>query len=91
MKILKEGTWKNPWSREFNCIVRECNATLLVEEKDLIAPECYDRDPRRYEFTCPVCGKKNDVPAKELPIRVKEALDAKRKVNARGSWGAYDD
>lgn len=81
MKILKEGNWKNPWSHEYVCNEKDCAATLLVDEADLMAPERYDNQAARYEFLCPVCGKKNDVPPKDLPLRIKEALDKKRKVN----------
>lgn len=82
MKIIKEGNWKNPWSREIVCSEKCCGATLLVEEVDLIAPACESNNiVSRYEFMCPVCAKKNDVPPKELPLRVREILDKKRVIN----------
>ena len=89
MKVLKEGNWKNPWSKEIDCSVKDCSATLLVEEKDLKAPTRYEDDSARYIFTCPVCGKDNDLSCKGLPNRVKETLDTKRTVH-RSSSGWRD-
>lgn len=78
MKVMKEGKWNVPWSHEYACST--CEAVLLVEESD-VKPTYNEM---KYHFVCCVCGKDTEVPHKDLPLRVKEALDKKRK------WSSYD-
>ena len=81
MKVLAEGTWKNPWSGEFVCPTKSCGAKLLVEEADVKARD-YSTG---YVYKCPICGKDNLVPTDDLPQRIKEVLDRVRKVSS-GDW-----
>lgn len=76
MKVLEEGKWKNPWSKEYVCQEKSCEAKLLVEEGDL-KPR-FDEYYKNY-FICPCCGKETDVPAKDLPPRVLEKANKRRK------------
>lgn len=78
MKILKEGKWNLPWSGTYACPT--CEAELLVEEKDVKAPDY----ATGFECACAVCGKRIPLPDKDLPLRIKEALNAKRKYSS--SW-----
>lgn len=75
MKVLKEGKWHVPWSMEMVCPESSCDATLLVEEVDLKPVD----NGTGYYSICAVCGHHVPVPAKDLPLRVKEVLDKKRK------------
>ncbi|OGF38049.1 hypothetical protein A2482_00375 [Candidatus Falkowbacteria bacterium RIFOXYC2_FULL_48_21] len=76
MKVLEEGKWKNPWSGEYVCCEKSCGAKLLVEENDLLAR--FDKTDENY-FVCPICGRENNVPRNDLPLRLKEKLNKKRK------------
>lgn len=80
MKILKEGTWENPWSHEFTCTENDCRAELLVEEADVKAPDYTDSN--RFTFECAVCGHTNVIPANGLPLRIKKTLNATRKYSS---------
>ncbi len=78
MKILEKGKWSVPWSKEYVCSEHSCETKLLVEESD-VHPVDYSRKYNDFYFVCPVCGAHVDVPVSDLPKRVKEALDKKRK------------
>jgi len=80
MKVLEEGNWKNPWSGEYVCCEKSCGAKLLLEENDLKTR--FDEDDKNY-FVCPVCGRENNVPSKDLPLRLKEKLNNKRGYHDR--------
>jgi len=73
MKVLKEGKWNVPWSGKYGCPT--CDAELLVEEAD-VKPvmDCW-----KYVADCMLCGKALDIPMNDLPLRVKESVDKKRK------------
>lgn len=76
MKVLKEGKWNLPWSGKAICPT--CDAELLVEEGD-VKPVDYGTG---YFCACGVCGKAIMIPDKDLPLRIKEALDKKRKYSS---------
>jgi predicted RNA-binding Zn-ribbon protein involved in translation (DUF1610 family) len=75
MKILEEGNWKNPWSKEYVCSQKQCGAKLLVEEQDVIAPDYRET----FNFMCPLCGNTNIIANSDLPQRIKSALERKRR------------
>jgi len=77
MKVLEEGKWKMPWSMEMVCAEKECGAKLLIEEGDVLPT--YNSSPARYEVVCAVCGSKLFVPPALIPLRVKTAVDKKKK------------
>lgn len=82
MKILKTGKWNNPWSGTFIC--ETCDAELLVEENDL-KPQGNETDSNYYN--CAECGKTNYIPKTQIPLRVLEMLNSKRKYwNSGDSW-----
>ncbi len=78
MKVIKEGKWNNPWSVEVVCPEPDCGATLLVEEKDVVAEGDRYYDCKGYYVLCPVCGKKVTVPAASVSPRVKRAAQDRR-------------
>ena len=80
MKVLKEGKWNVPWSTEKVCST--CEATLLVEESDVKATDY----ATTYHFVCVVCGKVNYIDHKELPLRVCEEKEKKRKYSSSSDW-----
>jgi hypothetical protein len=75
MKILEQGIWKKPWSLEIRCDERSCGAKLLIEEGDIRAID-YDHD---YYVLCPICKHQMRIVAKDIPLRVSEPADKKRK------------
>lgn len=79
MKVLKEGKWNLPWSGKATCPT--CEAELLVEESDV--KPTYNKTT--YFCDCAVCGKPIDLSAKDLPLRLKETVDKKRKWSS-SSW-----
>ncbi len=81
MKVVKEGKWHVPWSGEYAC--KTCEAVLLVEESDV--KPTYDACGRFY-FTCAICGKDSDLPGKDLPLRVRETVEKKRKYSSSSDW-----
>ena len=81
MKVLKEGKWNIPWSGEYDCPT--CEARLLVDEKDVKAVD-YGHG---FDCVCPLCGKSVKISDKDLPQRVREALERKRK---HQSWSSRD-
>lgn len=83
MKVIKEGSWKIPWEKEVKCGEASCGAVLLADEKD-VKPVDYSSRYDDYYVICPICGASIDVPAKDLPLRVRRVLDAKRKHSS--SW-----
>ena len=78
MKVLKEGKWNLPWSGTFSCPT--CEAELLVEESD-VKPTY---NAMSYYCECAVCGKEIPLKMKDFPLRLKEAVDKKRK------WSSSD-
>lgn len=84
MKIILEGKWKNPWSHETMCADRDCLATLLVEEQDVIAPDYNDLNS--FKFVCPICRRENYLKHEVLPRRVKDALNRNRRASSGGGW-----
>lgn len=80
MKVLKEGKWNVPWSTENVCAT--CEATLLVEESDVKATDY----GTTFHFVCAVFGKVNYVAVKELPLRVSEEKEKKRKYSTSSAW-----
>lgn len=79
MKVIKLGKWNDPWSGRYIC--RTCEAELLVEESDL-QPQGNYLDSNYY--TCPECGKTNYISKEQLPLRVLEMLNKKRKYWSSG-------
>ena len=73
MKVIKEGKWNLPWSKEYNCAT--CEAQLLVEEAD-VKPKYNDYG---YHFICSICTKSNDIKKSEIPLRLAENVDTKRE------------
>lgn len=76
MKVLKEGKWNVPWSGKAKCPT--CEAELLVEEAD-VKPVDYGRG---FFCSCAICGKAITVEEDDLPLRVKEILNKKRKYSS---------
>jgi hypothetical protein len=79
MKLIKEGKWNVPWTGTISCTT--CEAGLLVEEADV--KPVYNE--MRYYCVCVVCGKDISLNVKDLPLRLKEAVDKKRKWNTSSS------
>lgn len=79
MKILKTGKWNHPWSGKYFCST--CDAELLVEEEDL-KPQGNKTDSNYY--TCLECGKNNYIQKDNLPLRVLEELNSKRRYWSTG-------
>lgn len=77
MKVLEEGKWKMVWSMELMCSEKECGAKLLVEEGDV--KSVYDSHPAKYLAQCPVCGSAFSLSPLLLPLRLKAAVDKKKK------------
>lgn len=80
MKVLKEGKWNVPWTGTATCPT--CDAELLVEESD-VKPTYNEMS---YYCDCAVCGKRIDLKAKDFPLRLKEAVDKKRKWSSSSDW-----
>lgn len=78
MKVVKEGKWNVPWSGEFPC--GTCEAVLLVEEADVKPVD----NSTGFYFVCAVCGKHNAIPVKDIALRVREAVEKKRKYWSSG-------
>ncbi len=82
MKIVKVGKWHLPWTTEVVC--GTCEAILLVEEKDV--KPTFDKNDKFY-CVCAACGKSIDIPAKEIAMRVREEVGAKRTYRSySSSW-----
>ena len=79
MKVIKTGIWNEKWEKELDCPV--CRAVVLVEEADVKAVD-YSHD---FTAACCVCGHPIKVPDKDLPLRIKDALNKKRKYPS-SSW-----
>lgn len=74
MKVLKEGKWNVPWTGE--CVCSTCEATLLVEEKDVIPTrDCNGK----FHCCCCVCGHQLVLSPQVLPRRLTEELEKKRE------------
>lgn len=82
MKVLEQGNWNNPWSSEMHCSEKNCNAKLLIEEKD-VQPVHYSSGFCAY---CMVCGSSVHIPIVSLPKRVKDVAEKGRKHSSYGSW-----
>ena len=78
MKVVKEGNWNEPWSKEFDC--ETCRAVLLVGEDDVKPVD----NSTGYYFVCPLCGKLTYIDGKDMTRRVREAVDKKRKYWSSG-------
>lgn len=81
MKVLEEGGWRNPWSKEVQCSEKECGAKLLVDEKD-VKPVDYGNG---YYVNCPICDQSVNFNAKDIPLRMRRELDKKRKCGSSSS------
>ncbi len=79
MKVLKEGKWNVPWTMEVTCTT--CEAKLLVEEVDV--KPTYDTHNAFY-CLCAICGKENKLLAKDITLRVREAVEKKRAYDRGG-------
>ena len=68
----------------FNCIKRcECKSLLLVEYDDIKVEVIINKDSLKYYFnySCPICNRKNYLIEKELPIDlIKEKLVNLRRI-----------
>lgn len=84
MKVIKEGKWTVPWQQEIVCIEPQCGAQLLAEEADVIAPDYEYVDV--FKVACPVCGTSVFLKDKDLPRRVKDVLNKKRKNRISSNW-----
>ena len=84
MKVIKEGKWTVPWQQEMTCTDKQCEAQLLIEEADVIAPD----QSELFKAVCPVCGTSLVLKSSELPRRIKDALNKTRKPPPRAysSW-----
>lgn len=82
MKVLKEGTWKNPWSMEKVCPEKQCGAVVMVEESDLAAVDYSAYND--FYVECVVCGTKISFKPVEVPLRIQHMLNKKRKYSS--SW-----
>ena len=80
MKIIKEGKWNVPWTGNATCPT--CEAELLVEEKDVLPTY----NEMSYFCECVICKKRIELKAKDLPLRVKEEVDKKRKWSSGSAW-----
>ncbi len=76
MKIIKEGNWKNPWSKEHEC--GTCKGVLLVEEKD-VKPVDYGTG---FYCLCALCGERIEIKSGDLSKRVRDEVDRKRKYSS---------
>lgn len=79
MKVIKEGNWKNPWSKEYEC--RACHAVLLVEEGD-VKPVDYSTG---FYCLCALCGERVIIADADLSKRVRDEVGRKRKYSS-SSW-----
>lgn len=77
MKILEEGKFTNPWSKQYTCSPQTCGAILMVDEVDVQAPDY--QSSVYFVFCCPVCGAFNQIPANDICLRVKKKLNGTRK------------
>ncbi len=76
MKLIEEGNWKIPWSMEVVCVEKGCGAKVLIEEKDV---KPVDYDAYNYYADCMICERKILISEKDVPQRMKNVLDKKRK------------
>lgn len=83
MQVLKEGKWKLPWTLEVVCTNTSCEATLLVEEGDVLPT--YNQ-MTKYECKCSVCGRTVNLPTNKIAPRVQEAANPKRQYSSSGGW-----
>lgn len=83
MKVISEGNWFKPWEEEIACKDKDCKATLLVHESDIIAPD--HENAATFKWICPICKTDNYLEALRMPRRIKDALNAKRKAPYRYS------
>lgn len=81
MQVLKEGKWKLPWTMEVVCPNSACEATILVEEGDVLP--VYNQH-NKYECKCGVCGRTIALPANQIAPRVQEMANSKRKYSSCG-------
>jgi ADP-ribose pyrophosphatase YjhB (NUDIX family) len=73
MKVIKTGIWNEKWEKEMACPI--CKAVVLVEEADVKAVDyCYD-----FTAACCVCGYSIKISEEDLPLRIKDKLNKKRK------------
>ncbi len=75
MKVIKEGKWTVPWQQEVICTDKQCEAQLLIEETDVVAPDHSDL----FKAVCPVCGTSLVLNSSGLPRRIKDALNKTRR------------
>lgn len=80
MKVIKVGIWNEKWEKEMTCPT--CKAVISVEEADVKAVD-YSYD---FSAACCVCGHPTKISDKDLPLRIKEALNKKRKYPSSSSW-----
>lgn len=73
MKVIKPGIWNEKWKKEMTCPT--CKAVVLVEEAAVTAVD-YSYD---FSAACCVCGHSIEISDKDLPLRIKEVLNKKRK------------
>jgi hypothetical protein len=79
MKVIEKGNWDNPWSMEIRCCESSCGAKLLVEEDDV--KPTYNCGSKYY-CICMICGKSISLVHTDIPLRVKEVVDKKRKYSS---------
>ena len=81
MKVLEHGN-PNGWEIEQKCTGAGngdggCGARLLVAEDDLFITSHTDYGGDTdyyYTFTCPDCGRKTDIPTKNIPHAVQDKV-----------------
>lgn len=81
MQVLKEGKWKLPWTMEVVCLNSACEATVLVEEGDVLPT--YNQSSK-YECKCVVCGRTIGLPTSQISLRVQEMANPKRQYSSSG-------
>lgn len=84
MKVIKEGKWTVPWQQEVVCKDPQCGAHLLAEEADVVAPD-YEYS-NVFKVVCAICGTDLYLKETELPRRVKDLLNKKRKYRSSSYW-----
>lgn len=68
MKVLEEGPgWSNI------AICKLCESKLLVEINDIYF-YLDENNIKYYRYTCPVCGKINDLKVEKIPTLIKKKI-----------------
>lgn len=84
MKVLKSGTWNDPWSKQYDCI--NCKAVLQVEEGDV-----YSERRDQVVFKCAECETAVEIKLSDCHQRMQKKFQTKwGKISNYSDYGGRD-